>query len=162
MEPEGSHSRAHEAADPQPDDHHPKPRQYTFSETSYSMPPGTTYDVDVTLDHANFTRAHVNMMGPNVGGGGASQWRECAKITAFTSTGRAMGKSAISAGFKKVYAGELSKANGDSMLTAKIFSSNNQVALIDAWITGSTLRLRFQNFYGGSSTLWVKGDATLL
>lgn len=166
MRPEGYPSRAHEGTGPLPDDHHPKPRQYPFQNTTQSLPPGTTYDLDVALDHANFVRAIITMYGPAPGGGGSSLWGEPAIVTAYTDAARAMGSSARTGGFKQVYAAEYSKAAGDSYLTQKIFDSNTSssaeyICLQDAWITGAVLRLRFFNAYGGSAFLWVKGNAVL-
>jgi len=94
------------------------------------------------------------------------QWREAAEVVVTTDSAEAQGYSVRDTGsFKKSYAATYSKQNGDTNLTHKIFDSDvsgydkRYIALLDAWITGSTLRLRFKNYFGGSKPLWVKGQA---
>jgi len=159
--------RSHDALTTTPDDHHPAPDHVSFSNTSQSLPPGTTYDLDVTLPHASYKVARVQLMGPVPSGGGSGTvWRECASIHATTSSAEAMGHSTRTSGFKQVYCATYAKSQGDSQLSHKVFDSstpaaNRYISLQDAWITGSTLRLRFRNHFGGSATLWVKGTALL-
>ena len=91
-------------------------------------------------------------------------WRECAQVVVTTDLNEAQAYSSRDAGDKRVYTATYSKQNGDANLTFKIFdnnpaSGNRYIALKDAWISGAVLYLRFHNYYGGSSTLWVKGLA---
>lgn len=140
-----------------------------FSNTAQSLPPGTTWDLDVTLPSSDFSVATIQLFGPANSGGiiGSGNWHEHASVHATTATGDGVGHTTRSAGvFKQVYCTTYSKQAGDARLTHKIFDSvtatgSRYIALVDAWITGSTLRLRFQNFFGGSATLWVKGSALL-
>lgn len=145
-------------------DHHPRPTTITINNTSQSLPPGTTYDLDLTLPDSNYKRAKLILMGAWSPTG--PQWRECCELVVTTDSGEAIGVSFRDAGsFKKTYAGTYSKQNGAANLSHKIFDSatgsysQRYIALQDAWITGSTLRLRFRNYFGGSATLWVKGQA---
>jgi hypothetical protein len=66
----------------------------------------------------------------------------------------------------KTYTATYSKQNGDAYLSDKVFDTNTSlsaqyIALKDAYITGSILRLVFHNYFGGSAYLWVKGQALL-
>lgn len=167
MRPRATGARGHPGTNPQPHDHHGAPTLVEFSNTSQSLPPGTTYDLDVPLPSSNFKIATVQLSGPAASGGGSgTKWRECASVHATEDTGDAMAHSVRTAGFKKVYAATYSKQVADSYLTHKVFDSNTSssaryIALQDAQIIGSTLRLTFRNFFGGSATLWVKGSALL-
>jgi len=144
--------------------HHPAPESVSFNNTTQSLPPGTTYDLDTTLSHVNFKTARLLIYGPSVPHGPAARWKECAEITITTDSSESIAYSVRGSGtFKKVYASTYSKQNGATNLTHKIFDSstpvgNRRIALLDAWISGSTLRLRFKNYFGGSATLWVKGS----
>jgi hypothetical protein len=149
-----------------PDDHHPAPTSVTIDNTSQSLPPGTSYNLDISLPHSNFQFARVQITGAKplwIAG----YWREGAEILVTRSASEAMGHSIRETGsMYKVYAVTYSKPQGDAYLSHKIFdnntgSSNRYIALLDAVITGSTLRLTFRNTFGGSATLWVKGQALL-
>jgi hypothetical protein len=96
----------------------------------------------------------------------AGNWRECAEIVATTDSAEAMGHSVREAGTRKVYASTYSKQNADAYLSHKIFddntgSGNRYIAVQDVAIVGAVLRITFRNFFGGSATLWVKGQALL-
>jgi len=146
------------------DDHHPAPESVTINNTTQSLPPGTSYNLDISLPHNDFQIARVQITGKkpmwNTG-----QWREGAEIVVTRDASEAMGHSIRETGsMYKVYASTYSKQNSDAYLSHKIFddntgSSNRYIALRDALITGSTLRLTFRNTFGGSATLWVKGQA---
>lgn len=144
-------------------DHHQRPVTVTINNTTQSLPPGTTYDLDITLPGSAYERAKIIIMGAHSPAGSA--WRECAEVVATRDSSEAIAYSVRDAGsFKKSYAATYSKQNGDTNLTHKVFDSttgsgNRYIALLDAWITGSVLRLRFKNYFGGSATLWVKGQA---
>jgi predicted transcriptional regulator len=108
--------------------------------------------------------AKILITGKDIGGGGSGALqRECAEVVATVDSSEAIAYSVRTAAFKKVYAVTYSKQNGDTNLTHKIFDSvtgsGRYIALLDTWITGSVLRLRFKNYFGGSATLWVKGSA---
>lgn len=146
------------------DDHHPEPVSITINNTSQSLPPGTDYNLDLILPHSGFQMARVQITGPHEMWT-AGQWRDCAEIVVTRSVSEAMGYSIRDAqSMYKVYAATYSKQNGDAWLSHKIFdnstpAANRYIALLDAVITGSTLRLTFHNYFGGSATLWVKGQA---
>lgn len=155
---------SHDALTVTANDHHPQPTTISINNTTQSLPPGTTYDLDLTLPHSNFKFAKIIIMGAWSPPGPA--WRECAQVTVTTDSAEAIGTSIRDAGsFKKSYAATYSKQNGAANLSHKIFDSavgsysQRYIALKDAWITGTTLRLRFQNYFGDSATLWVKGQA---
>jgi len=94
-------------------------------------------------------------------------FRECAKVHVTTDTADALGDSVRNTGLAyKSYAVSYAKQAGATNLTHKLFdtatgASARYIALKDAVITGSTLRLTFHNYYGGSATLSVKGQAVL-
>lgn len=93
-------------------------------------------------------------------------WRESAEVFVTRDAGEAASHTIRASSFKKVYACTYQKQVGDSYLSHKIFdsntgSSNRYIALQDAVITGSTLRLTFRNFFGGSAFMWVQGQAIL-
>lgn len=166
---QSSDGRSHDAITVGAHDHHNAPESISFSNTTQSLPPGTTYNLDIPLGRTGYQMARIQMTGPVTipAGFTGALWRECAEIVATTDTSEAMGHSIRDAQSpKKVYAATYSKQNGDSFLSHKIFDSNTVVSnryicLQDAVITGSTLRLTFRNNFGGSATLWVKGHALL-
>lgn len=146
-----------------PNDHHSQPVSVSINNTTQSLPPGTTYDLDVDLGRDDLQVAIALLMGPdNSGGMFGTAWNEFAQIVATRDSGEAMGESVRSAGtFKKIYSVTYSKQNSDSYLSHKIFdnvSSQRYIAVQDAVITGSNLRITFKNFFGGSTFLWVKGQ----
>lgn len=161
--------RSHDAlTDVSPDQHHPRPASVQFSDTTTSLPPGTTFNLDVTLPHAGFKLATVYLEGPAISGGGtATKWRECARVHVATATADAIGKSVRNTGsIYKNYAVTYAKQVGTTNLTHKIFDTvtatgARYIALQDAQIIGSTLRLTFKNYHGGSATLSVKGHAVV-
>lgn len=146
-------------------DHHAAPVSVDFSNTTQSLPPGTSYNLDVSLGRSDFQLARVLLMGPNssVGFAGAT-WSECAELVVTRDAAEAVGHSIRNASQKKVYASTYSKDAGASYLTHKIFNAGTQnyIAVEDAVLTGSVLRLTFRNFFGGSMTLNVRGQAVLL
>lgn len=157
--------RDHDELEITTDDHHPEPTSVTIEDTTTSLPPGTTFNLDLTLPHDDFQVARVQITGPK-GIFPGNPWREFAEIVATRSTAEAMGHSIRDAGSKKCYASTYSKQNADAYLSHKIFdsntgASNRYIAVQDASIIGSTLRITFRNFFGGSATLWVKGQALL-
>jgi hypothetical protein len=162
-----SDGRSHEALDVGAHDHHNAPESVSFSNTAQSLPPGATFDLDVPLGRTGYQLARVQITGPAVIPAGISSalWRECAELVVTTDSSEAVGHSIRDAASpKKVYAATYSKQNGDSYLTHKIFDSNTgsgnrYICVQDAVITGSILRITFRNYFGGSATLWVKGQA---
>lgn len=146
-------------------DHHPQPTSVPFQDTSTSLPPGTDYTLIVPLPHDGFQQGTIFMTGPR-GISVSSHWRECAAIQVTTDISQASGSSNYHPAFKTTYNAIYSKMVGDSYLTHKIFDSATAshqmyIALKDAVISGAELRLTFHNFFGGSATLWVKGQAIL-
>lgn len=159
---------SHDALTVTPDDHHPRPASVSFSNTSQSLPPGTSFNLDVSLSHSDFRIAKVYLEGPAISGGGtATKWRECAMVHVTTDTADAIGHSVRNTGsIYKSYVVTYAKSLGVTNLTHKIFDNNTSpgnryIALKDAQIIGSTLRLTFQNYFGGSATLSVKGHSVL-
>ena len=168
MRTAATEARGHPATAPLPDEHHPRPAMVEFSSAGLvSLPPGTTYDLDVALSSASFKVATVHLMGPALAGLLAA-WRECASVHVTADVADAVAHSvrSISGSTNSVYNATYSKQAGDTVLTYAIFDSvtgptSMYIALIDVWITGAILRLRFRNFFGGSAFLWVKGSALL-
>lgn len=103
------------------------------------------------------------MYGPRAVSG--STLKEGGEIMVTRDASEAMGLSCIDTTMSfRVYVATYSKANGDARLTNAVFDSNpangaDYIALQDAVLTGSVLRLTFKNLFGGSATLWVKGQA---
>jgi hypothetical protein len=144
-------------------DHHPEPYSVSFSNTTQSLPPGTTYDLNIPLGRTGYKTARVQMTGKAVT---SVLWRECAELVVTTSAAEAMGHSVRKASTKKVYSATYSKQNSNTYLTHKIFddnigSSSRYICVQDAIIIGSNLRITFKNNYGGSATLWVKGQVII-
>lgn len=148
-------------ADGGTDDHHPEPVSVDFTNTTQSLPPGTSYNLDISLGDSNFQLVRVMLIGPNVSTGLGGTWKECAELLVTRDTEKAMGHSIRNASQKKVYASTYSKQNADAYLTHKIFNagSGNHIAVEDAVLTGSVLRITFRSFYGGSINLNVRGQA---
>lgn len=152
-----------------PNDHHPAPESIEIENTTQSLPPGTTYNLDISLSHSNYQIARIQLMGPNYAPGVYSPFKECAEIVATRDSSEAMGHSIRNAdSMKKSYSVTYSKQNSDAYLSHAIFdsvigsgSSNRRIALQDVVIINDVLRLTFKNFFGGSSYLWVKGQALL-
>jgi hypothetical protein len=146
-------------------DHHPRPVSVSINNTTQSLPPGTSYNLDISLPHGGFKIARIQIMGAKAVGA-AGSFREGAEIVASTDADQAMAISTREAAVKKSYVATYSKQNGDAYLSHKIFDSNTgstalYIAVTAAVIIGSTLRITFRNYFGGSATLWVKGQALL-
>lgn len=142
------------------DDHHPHASAVAIENTSQVIGAGADYDLDITLPHGDFQVARVIIMGAKQMQGG--QWREACEVHVTRDADEAIGNSVENVSFKKVYAVTYSKQNADTYLSHKIFDSNTSqqyILLKDAVITGSVLRLTFNNPTGTSATLWVKGQA---
>jgi hypothetical protein len=161
-----SYGASHDALVVTPDDHHPRPTSVNFSDTSTSIPPSSSFNLDVTLPDANYQVAKVYLEGPAISGGGSgSKWRECAQVHVTTVAAEAIGHSNRNTGsIYKSYVVTYSKALGVTNLTHKIFDnvtspSSRYIALQNAQIIGTTLRLTFRNYFGGSASLSVKGHA---
>jgi hypothetical protein len=150
-------------ADGGADDHHAAPVSVDFTNTTQSLPPGTTYNLDVAVGRDDFRFARVMLVGPNDSTGLSATWREAAELLVTRDTAQAMGHSFRNAGQKTVYSSTYSKQNSDAYLTHKIFNtgSGNYIAVQDAVLTGSVLRLTFRSFFGGSVFLNVRGQALL-
>lgn len=145
-----------------PDDHHPEPGSFSINNTSQSLPPGTDYNLDIPLGKTGYKSARIILHGPVTLSG--NLWRESAIICASDDPAEALGVTTFNSSWLLNYTPVYSKAVGNSYLTDKIFDNNTTsyamyIALKDAYITGSNLRLVFHNFSGGSATLWVKGQA---
>ncbi len=159
--------KKHAGSNPLPHDHHNRPESFSISSTgTQSLPPGTTYDLDIDLGRTGYTYGRVYLEGPRTMSGSGVLWQECAEVVVTTDSADARSHSVRDSNFKKVYAGHYSKPQGDAWLSHKIFDSatgltQRYIALLDAWITGSTLRLRFHNYFGGSAFLWVEGQAVM-
>jgi len=146
-------------------DHHAQPTMVSFSNTTQSLPPGTTYNLDVPCGRDDYRLATIHMIGPRRYPS-SSNWSETACVLATRFAVNAIGRSARGVSYRQSYVSMYSKFAGDAYLTHKIFDNNvteaNQyIALQDAVLTGSVLRLTFRNYFGGSATLWVKGEALL-
>lgn len=170
MRPEpASDGRSHDSlTDVGPDQHHPRPATVTFSDTTTSIGGFSDFNLDVTLPDDDFQLASVYLEGPAISGGGSgSKWRECAWVHVATTTADAIGSSCRNVGsMYKNYVVTYAKSLGVTNLTHKIFDTvtapgSRYIALKDAQIIGSTLRLTFHNYTGSSQTLSVKGHAVL-
>lgn len=148
------------------DNHHSPPCSISIENTSQSLPPGTTYNLDISLPKIDFKLANVVIHGRRHMTPGGLSWYEYADVMATSILLEARGQSVRDAGWKKVYSATYSKQNGNITLSHKIFDDNTNInyryiALQDAQIIGNLLRLIFKNFHGGSATLWVKGQVIL-
>lgn len=157
---------SHAGLDLGPDDHHKRPTVVSISNTTQSLPPGTSFDLDIPVGSDQWTIAEIQLIGPHTMSGAGVTWKEGAQIVATRTASEALGHSQRDIQFKKVYHATYSKVAGDAYLTHKIFDSNTTlsaqyIALTDAVLTGTNLRLTFRNYFGGSATLWVKGTANL-
>lgn len=142
------------------DDHHSESAEVAIEDTTTSIPPSSTFNLDITLPDGSFELARVIINGGKQMSG--NQWRECCEVHATRDSGEAVGHSVEDVAFKKVYAVTYSKQNADAYLSHKIFDNNlSYILLQDAVLTGSVLRLTFLNTFGGSTFLWVKGQAVL-
>jgi hypothetical protein len=144
-------------------DHHAVPSSVDFQNTTQSLPPGTTYNLDITLGSSNYQFARIILIGPNVSAD-MGDWKECAELLVTRNSNEAISHSIRSAAVpKKVYCSTYSKQNSDAYLTHKIFNAGagNYIAVQDAVLTSNVLRITFKNFYGGSMYLNVHGHVLL-
>lgn len=147
------------------DDHHPRPATVDFSDIATSVLGSSDFNLDVILPDAGYTYAQITMTGPKPAGFSTALWRECAIVHATATAAEAIGHSSRSTGTNnKTYLVTYAKSVSTTNLTHKIFDSNTGVsnryiALKDARIIGTTLRLVFHNYLGSAQTLWVKGQA---
>jgi len=148
-------------------DHHPQPRHVSISNTSQVIAGGAAFNLDLSLGRSGYTFARVMITGPKSSGFSSAQWRECADVHVTATLADAIGHSVRDSGSTyKVYGVTYAKAVGATNLTHKVFDSNTggsnrYIALKDAQIIGSTLRLTFHNYDAGPQTLWVKGEAVI-
>lgn len=154
--------RSHAALIVGPHDHHAKALAFTITDTTTVVGPTSIFNLDISLPSDEYQTGRVILIGGKVMSGSASQWRECAEITVSRDTSEAVGGSIEDAGFKRVYSVVYAKAAGASFLSQKIFDNNlSRIWLRDAVLTGSVLRLAFQNSTAIATTIWVKGQAVL-
>jgi hypothetical protein len=143
------------------DDHHAAPRSVEVNNTSQVIAAGATFNLDLALGTSVAVFAHVAITGPRTHGG-SSLFREGADVYATRAAGEAIGHSFEQIGLYQDYAMTYSKQNGDTNLSTAVFSNTAlAIALRDAVLTGSNLRLTFVNVTGSPATLWVKGRAIL-
>lgn len=145
------------------EDHHEAPSSVSIEDTSTVIGAGLSFNLDVPVGSDQYQYARVQIMGKKESTG---DWRECAEIVVSRDSSESLGHSERYAAWKKVYSATYSKQAGDSYLTHKIFDDNTGlssrfIALVDAVLTGTDLRLTFRNFHTGSANLWVKGSALL-
>lgn len=156
---------SHDAIAVDVDAHHPRPATVDFSDIATSVLGGSDFNLDVILPDAGFTYAQITMTGPKRSAFATALWRECAIVHATDTASEAIGHSSRSTGTNyKSYLVTYAKSVGVTNLTHKIFDSNTgqsnrYIALKDARIIGTTLRLTFHNYLGSAQTLWVKGQA---
>lgn len=146
------------------DDHHPSPVRVSIDNITQVLAGGTDYNLDIPLGKSGLSFARVQLMGPDVSGGGGNLWRESAAVHVTDDTGDAIGHSVRTAGNFRSYVSTYSKAVGTTNLSHKIFDNDaagRRIALKDASIVGSVLRLVFHNYDAGPKTLWVRGEAVL-
>lgn len=150
-------------------DHHAAPTQVSISDTTTSIPPGSTVNVDVTLPRSDFQIARVLIFGPKAAVGSivANSGYEGAYLQVTTDINDAMGYCARDIGAFRQYGGVWSKQEGSSILTDYVFDSNTglsnrYIAVQDCYITGAVLRFVMKNRFGGSAFVWMKGAAVLL
>ena len=143
-------------------DHHAEPISVDFINTTQSLPPLTTYNLDIAVGRDDFQFARVMLIGPNLSAA-LGTWKECAELLVTRDSGESVGHSVRNAGTKKVYSATYSKQNSDAYLTQKVFNtgSGNYINVQDAVLTGSVLRITFRSFFGGSVFLNVRGQALL-
>lgn len=157
----------HAGLDITPYDHHPPPATVSISNTTQSLPPGTSYNLDISLPRKDFVFARIMLKGPRQMFGLGTTGYEGADIVATTSAGDAFGESVRDTGLMtQTYSAMYTKYDGSVSLTMRIFdnatgSTQMYISLEDAVIIEDILRLTFKNYYGGSATLWVKGQALL-
>jgi len=134
-----------------------------IEDTTTVIAAGADFNLDVSVGDSGFQWGRLQIMGP--GTIGPAAWREAASVHFTRDTAEAIGHSIRASGLiYKTYLATYSKQNGDAALTFKIFDSstpvgNRYIALKDAVLTGSNLRLTFHNYHTSSQTLWVKGQA---
>lgn len=158
LEPESG--KSHKALTLTADDHHSEPTLVSINDTSTVVGASSVFNMDVALGDPNFQGGRAILLGGKQMSG--NLWRECVELTFSRDSGEAMGGTVEDVSFKKVYAGAYSKQVADSFLSHKIFDLNlSRIAISACFITGSNLRIQFQNTTGVATTLWVKGQAVL-
>jgi len=150
-------------------DHHAAPDHVTISDIATVISAGSTANVDTTLPRSDYQIARVLVHGPKaaVGTLPGNAGYEGAFVLAALVSSDAMGHSARDAGAFRQYSGVWSKQASAAILSEYVFDSstslyNRYIAIQDAYITGSTLRLVMVNGHSSSATVWIKGGAILL
>lgn len=150
-------------------DHHAAPAQVTIDDTTTSIVPYGTANVDIVLPRSDYQLARILIHGPKSAVGTSTIYSgfEGAYIQATTATSDAMGYCGRDTGAFRQYGGCWSKQEGSSILTDYVFDNNTlltarYIAVQDASIIGAVLRLVMKNSYGGSAFVWMKGAAVLL
>ena len=146
-----------------PDDHHPQPKQVPISDIATVIAAGADFNLDIALGSSDYQWGRAVLMGANAIT--PTLWNEWASVHFSRDAAEAMGHTGRSSGsIYKTYSSTYSKQNGDLNLTHKIFDSvtgsgNRYIALKDAVLTGSNLRLTLHNYDSSSRTVWIKGSA---
>ena len=150
-------------------DHHAAPVHVLINDTTTSIPPGSTANVDITLPRSDYQLARITAHGPKAAVGlfTSNSGYEGAYIQATTVAAEAYGCSARDAGAFRQYGGHWAKQVGALILSEYVFDNNTAlgsryIAVQAAQIIGAILRLTMVNSFGGSATVWIKGGAMLL
>jgi len=146
------------------DDHHAAPRSVEVNNTTQVIAAGATFNLDIALGTSVAVFCHAALTGGKSQTGGL--WREGVDVYATRNAAEAIGHGTRDGGIYKSYVMTYSKQNGDARLSPLVFQSAVSpvigIALKDAVLTGSNLRLSFVNTSPTfSCTLWVKGRAIL-
>ena len=152
--------RSHEALSVSLHNHHAGALAFSIEDTTTVVGATSIFDLDITLPTDEYQTGRVILLGGKQMTG--NQWRECMEITVSRDASEAVGSSIEDVSFKKVYSATYSKAAGSGFLSHRIFDNNlSRIWLRDAVLTGSVLRLSFQNSTAIATTIWVKGQAVL-
>lgn len=168
MRPEPSTDGRVHPVDGLPNDHHAAPDHVTIFDTTTSIPPGSTANVNIALPRSDFQIARILVHGPKCAVGTTPVYAgyEGAYIQATTVASDAYGCSTRDAGAFRQYGGHWAKQVGSLILSEYVFDNNTAlgsryIAIKDAQIIGAVLRLTMVNSFGGSATVWIKGGALL-
>lgn len=143
------------------DDHHAAPRSVEIINTTQVIAAGASFNLDIALGTSVAVFCQASLTGPH--NQTAGLWREGVHVYATRTIGEAIAHGTRDGGLYKSYVMTYSKQVGDAYLSPGVFAQEVviAIALVDAVLTGSNLRLSFKNYGTGSYTLWVKGRAIL-
>lgn len=132
----------------------------SIDNTTQSIASGADFNLDLALSNAGYRVATVQLASGAKAGIPTGPLRLTTDVHITTVAAEALGHTHRRRSSQSVYSVTYAKQVAVANLSFKIFDlSGLYIALREARIIGSTLRLTFRNYHSIAVTLWVRGQA---